>query len=229
MNRELACNVFNSTGDEVWTASGGTSTGNTCPSSGPGVIPISTAIVNSGGFYSLTLTLLSNAIITVTVTDANGCSISKTTTVYSEDARCFAGSSGNTKVQICHRTGNANDPCHVLCVAESAVAAHLAHGDYLGKCLPNCATPPVYKAIDTNQFNVIAYPNPSKNDFTIVVEGALNKKISIEVYDVLSRKVNYIESSDGEPIQFGDNLPSGIYFILVSQDNNQKTIKLIKE
>lgn len=99
----------------------------------------------------------------------------------------------------------------------------------LGKCLPNCATPTVYKVIETNQFNVIAYPNPSKNDFTIVVEGALNKKISIEVYDLLSRKVNYIESSDGEPIQFGDNLLSGIYFILVSQDNNQKTIKLIKE
>jgi hypothetical protein len=229
MNRILACNVLTNNGDEVWTASGGASTGNTCPASGPGVIPISTATVNSGGFYSVTTTLLSNAVITVTVTDANGCSTTKTTNVYAEDARCFAGNSGNAKVKICHRTGNANDPCHVICVDQSAVAAHLAHGDYLGVCLPNCATPPVYKASDPNLFNVTAYPNPSKNDFTIVVEGNLNKKIQVEVYDILSRKVNYIESSDGEPIQFGDNLPSGAYFVIVTQENNQKTIKLIKE
>ena len=229
MNRILACNVLNGSGDEVWTASGGASTGNTCPSSGPGATPVSTNTVNSGGFYSVTTTLLSNAVITVTVTDANGCSTTNTTNVYAEDARCFAGNSGNAKVQICHRTGNVNDPCHVICVDQNAVAAHLAHGDYLGKCLPNCATPPVYRVNDNSLFDVIAYPNPSKNNFTIVVEDSHDKKIQIDVYDILSRKVSHIESSDGEPIVFGENLPSGVYLVLVSQDDNQKTIKLIKE
>jgi hypothetical protein len=227
MNRILACNVLNSTGDEKWTPSAGTSTGNNCPTSGSGIIPVTTASIAAGGALSVTISLLANATITVTVTDANGCSTSKTTDVYSEDARCFAGNSGNSKVKICHRTGNASDPCHEICVAEEAVAAHLAHGDYLGACLPNCATPIVRKV--TNLFNVVAYPNPSKHSFTIEIAGGSTQKVEVEVYDMLSRLVKHIESNDNQPILFGDNLPSGTYIARVTQGDNQKIIKVIKE
>ena len=227
MNRILACNVLNSTGDEKWIPSAGTTTGNTCPTSGPGIIPVSTASIAAGGALSVTTTLLANATITVTVTDANGCSTSKTTNVYAEDARCFAGNSGISKVKICHRTGNTSDPCHEICVSEEAVAAHLAHGDYLGACLPNCATPIVRKV--ANLFDVVAYPNPSKHNFTIEIMGDYTEKIEVEVYDMLSRLVRHIESNDNQPISFGDNLPSGTYITRVTQGNNQKIIKVIKE
>jgi hypothetical protein len=228
MNRILACNVLTSTGDEKWTTTTGTSTGNTCPASGPGLIPVSTATVAAGGSYSVSASLLSDATITVTVTDANGCVTTKTTDVYSEDARCLAGNSGNTKVKLCHRTGNASDPCHELCVSEDAVAAHLAHGDYIGACLPNCATPIIRRVVESD-FNAIAYPNPSKHNFAIEILGGSKEKVDIEVYDMLSRLVRHIESNDGEVILFGDNLPSGTYFTKITQGTNQKTVKLIKE
>jgi Galactose binding lectin domain. len=62
----------------------------------------------------------------VTITDANGCTktVSKTIDVVDVEG------SGN-KIKICHN-GN------TIQVSQSAVAAHLAHGDNLGECENNC-------------------------------------------------------------------------------------------
>jgi hypothetical protein len=244
--RILNCNLVSSSGDESWSASLGgtvvsatsTSVGNTCPASGNGITPISTAInVPVGGSYSVTATLMSNARFTVTVTDANGCSVSKTTDVYSEDDRCFAGNSGNAKVKICHRTGNSNDPCHELCVDQSAVAAHLAHGDYIGSCLPLCATPTIHtkvvitekKSDELTEFEVIAYPNPTDHQFNLIIKGGSDEKVEVLVYDSLGRMVKHIDNSDGQQIKFGEGLPTGTYIAIISQGINQKTVRLIKQ
>ena len=242
MNRPLKGNEVTSSGDEIWTPGANTSgsLNHVCPPSGSLTLnPVSTSTntITATNGYSVTATLMANATFTVTVTDANGCTISKETTVYSEDARCFAGNSGNAKVKICHRTGNSNDPCHEICVAESAVQAHLDHGDYIGSCLPNCVKPVVHTKIaklekkleEPIPFNVIAHPNPTNNLFTIIVEGGTNEKVEVLVYDTLGRMVKYIDNSDGQEIKFGEGLPSGTYIAIVSQGINQKTVKLIKQ
>ncbi len=77
-------------------------------------------------------------------------------------------------------------------------------------------------------FNVIAYPNPAQYQFTLVVEGGSKEKVDVVLYDVLGRTVKNIEISDGQPIQFGEELPTGVYFAIVSQGVNQKTVRLIK-
>ncbi|MEO6251878.1 MAG: T9SS type A sorting domain-containing protein [Ferruginibacter sp.] len=143
MNRPLNCNVITSSGDELWTASGGTSINNTCPASGPGLLPpVSTGTgIASGVNYSVNVTLMQDAILTVTITDAAGCISTCTISIHAEDVRCFAGNSSNTKISICHQTGNPSNPCISMCVAESALASHLAHGDYVGNCTPDCAAP----------------------------------------------------------------------------------------
>ncbi len=41
---------------------------------------------------------------------------------------------GNGKVTICHHTGSMNHPTQTITVSESALRAHLAHGDTLGPC-----------------------------------------------------------------------------------------------
>jgi hypothetical protein len=78
-------------------------------------------------------------------------------------------------------------------------------------------------------FNVIAYPNPSQYQFTLVIEGGSTEKIDVVLYDVLGRTVKHIESNDGQPIVFGEELPTGAYFTIVSQGVNQKTVRLIKQ
>lgn len=55
------------------------------------------------------------------------------------DAVCY-GDDGEIKVELCHRG-------KTICVAPSAVAAHLAHGDAYGSCeeLAECNEPPSYQ------------------------------------------------------------------------------------
>ena len=60
----------------------------------------------------------------VTVTDRNGCRATKTLRVDVIDARC---GNKNDKALICHNG-------FLICVSDSAVEAHLAHGDKLGSC-----------------------------------------------------------------------------------------------
>lgn len=46
------------------------------------------------------------------------------------------------KVRICHKPPGNPENCHTLEVGESAVKAHLAHGDHLGECTEGeCSTP----------------------------------------------------------------------------------------
>ena len=242
MNRPLNCNVINNSGDEVWSGIGGTTTNNTCPVSGPGLTPVSAGtVLTSGGYYSVNVTLMQDAIITATITDANGSIATCTTSIHAEDARCFAGNSGISKVTICHQTGNPNNPCVKICVDESAVAAHLAHGDFLGKCTPNCVAPVYNTGINSqliltesgSQTNDIlkvkAWPNPSGHEFTLLVEGSSAEKFVITVYDVLGRKVRRIEKSNGQLIRFGEELKAGIYLVEVIQGANRKAIKLVKQ
>jgi hypothetical protein len=244
MDRTILCNQVNSSGDELWTGVGGTTTGNTCPSTGNGTTtPVSTGTgIPAGGFYSVNVTLMRNAVITATVTDASGCVVSGgcSTTIYAEDARCFAGNSGVQKVTLCHKNGNS---CVKLCVDESAVAAHLAHGDYLGNCTLNCMAPAYYTArgiqtgtpsaeVSTSEgsFHVHAYPNPSDHQFTLQVESTSNEKVGIVIYDAIGRQVKKIEKGDAMSlVKFGDDLKAGVYIVEVLQGKNHATVKLIKQ
>ncbi|WP_281321933.1 YDG domain-containing protein [Flavobacterium aestivum] len=178
--------------------------------------------------------------------------------VDAEDARCFAGNSGVAKVTLCHQTGNAKNPCTAICVDQSAVQEHLNHGDFLGKCTSNCKVPvsnakliqsdktvvesteltvnALSNSIGSNEeiaesteFTVRAFPNPSDNQFTLVLEGGSNEKVEVLVYDMLARRVKRIEKNSGLPIVFGEEFTSGEYLVLVRQGANAKSLNLIKK
>lgn len=243
-NRALIFNNINSSGDEIWTAcEGGSSIGCSCSPDGVGSIPVSTNLnVESGGCYYVTATLLENAIITFCVTDAVGSTITQTTNVYCEDTRCFAGNSEISKVKICHKTGNSEDPCHELCVDDSAVPAHLAHGDYIGSCLVNCTTPSNNEKIgtwvkednleiDSNSFffDVKIYPNPTNNEFLLNIDGGNGDQIEVIVCDLSGRKIEEYHYNDTYSMNFGKELPIGVYFAIIRQSSNEKILKLIKQ
>ncbi|HSN47452.1 MAG TPA: T9SS type A sorting domain-containing protein, partial [Flavobacterium sp.] len=188
----------------------------------------------SAGIFSVTVSLMADATITATVTDRNGCTATTSKDIHAEDVRCFAGNSGNAKVTICHRTGSAKNPCVAICVDQSAVQEHLNHGDYVGTCNKACVAPVNTKLIEvveeeTIPFNVIAYPNPSRSQFTLQIEGGQNEKVEVLVYDMLARLIKRIEKSDGQPILFGEELPTGEYLTIVKQGENMKAVNLIKQ
>jgi chondroitin-sulfate-ABC endolyase/exolyase len=244
MNRPLKSNEITNSGDELWVngVNTGSNSNTICPPTGSfsdGMYPSATStnsiITNNG--YAVTATLMQNATFTITVTDAMGVSASKTTMVSAEDARCFAGNSGNIKIKICHKTENSKNPCQEMCVDQSSVQNHIAHGDFIGVCTSNCIAPIVTAkfeklaktTLESTSFDVKAYPNPSSHKFTLVVTGYnSNGKVEIFVYDMLARLLQRIVKNDDEPIVFGEELAAGEYLTVVKQGNNIKVVNLIK-
>jgi hypothetical protein len=230
MERDLVCN--NNGGSESWFTSGAqTTSGTTCTS----IKSIGTISTTSP--YELTVKLMANAKITATITDRYGCIVSESIDVSAEDIRCFAGKSGIAKVKMCHKTGSPKNQCTEICVDESAVATHLAHGDFIGICTTNCEAPigkrPAVigkeEIIEIPEFNVIAYPNPSNYQYTLAVTGGDDEPVEVVVYDMLARVVKRIAKPNAKDIQFGEELPRGEYLLLVRQGENQKAINVIKK
>ena len=128
-----------------------------------------------------------------------------------------------------------------MCVNESALADHLAHGDFVGNCTPNCVAPnqtrgaivetrPVETVpVSPGIFRVKVIPNPTDNYFTLDVESGSKEKIVVIVYDELGRIVKRIENSEGQFIRFGEDLKVGSYMATVRQGKNIRTVKLVKQ
>ncbi|GIV33137.1 MAG: hypothetical protein KatS3mg031_0672 [Chitinophagales bacterium] len=82
----------------------------------------------------------SSGMYTITVTDSSGCVATDTVVVTAIDVSCHPN---GKKVLVCHVPKGNPAMAHNICISVHAVAAHLAHGDYLGGCVsapvPNCA------------------------------------------------------------------------------------------
>lgn len=80
--------------------------------------------------------------------------------------------------------------------------------------------------------SVIAAPNPYNDTFKLSIQSSTPSNIDIKVYDMIGRliqsysKVPYSEVSN---LEMGSGLPSGIYTILVKQDDKSKSIQVIKK
>ncbi len=79
-------------------------------------------------------------------------------------------------------------------------------------------------------FNAIAYPNPYKDNFNIEVETTIENTIQIKVYDMLGKLIESKNTTSNEikDLSIGANYPVGVYNVNVSQEGNNKTIRIIK-
>jgi chondroitin-sulfate-ABC endolyase/exolyase len=84
------------------------------------------------------------------------------------------------------------------------------------------------ESLTDEMFDVLAYPNPNKNQFTLIIKGETAEKINVTVYNMQSQTIKRIEKKAGEPIVFGEEFTSGEYLAVIKQGKNTKTIKLIK-
>lgn len=160
----------------------------------------------------------------LTVTDANGCVATDAVHICVIDVVCYAGSSGITKVQICHN-GN------TLCVNESAVPAHLDHGDQLGSCdeVNNCGTTSIAIHSDENRSSAVeeevveftAYPNPSNGLFTLDVHADSEETFVLAIYSADGKLLFTQVVNNGRNEIDLTTYSRGLYLIRIGSQNLQ--------
>jgi hypothetical protein len=75
-------------------------------------------------------------------------------------------------------------------------------------------------------FNVIAYPNPSSSEFTI--EASRKGATNVKVYDMTGRLIEN-RQENAKSLQVGSKLAAGAYNVIVKQGANTKTLRVIKK
>jgi hypothetical protein len=188
----------------------------------------------STGATTQSISITTAGTYTVTAYDANGCpsTVPGTVTVTAVNVTC--GHNGD-KIILCHvPPGNPGNP-QTICVAASAIPAHLANhpGDCIGPCSLYYAprnNPGMNTIIDDieHAFYIDAYPNPFSGTFSFLIHSSMDSPINIKVYDMVGRMVDeYNEINESTLI--GRNLNSGVYFVEAVQEGQSQRLRIVKQ
>jgi Putative metal-binding motif len=84
--------------------------------------------------------------------------------------------------------------------------------------------------VATDAFKVLALPNPFISNFGLDLTSFTDSNVTIQIYDMIgklleNREVKYTEVVDQT---MGDNYPSGVYNVIVSQGEIIRTLRVIK-
>ena len=84
--------------------------------------------------------------------------------------------------------------------------------------------------IATSVFSVKAFPNPFATSFNLAIESSSDDQVEVKVYDMIGRllEANKATVSELSTQEIGNNYPSGVYNIIVSQGDQTKTLRMIK-
>jgi hypothetical protein len=104
-------------------------------------------------------------------------------------------------------------------------------------CIVTTPAAPIAKTDDTasaltqNFLIVNGYPNPFSFSFSLDFNSSSSNDVEIKIFDMLGRLLDYrmIKPNEVTTQIFGEKYPAGIYNILVSQDNETKTVRMIKK
>ena len=82
-----------------------------------------------------------------------------------------------------------------------------------------------------NTFTAVAYPNPFGDYFVIDVKSFNENVVDVKIYDMIgklleSKEVQYSEINNQA---LGQEYPSGVYNVIVSQGENVKTLRVVKK
>ena len=115
------------------------------------------------------------------------------------------------------------------------VITHTPYGDGYGKdCTITVPAPARETADDVSNvkvtFSAAAYPNPFANNFVIDVKTRSESAVTLKVYDMIGRLVDQreVKVSDLESSPIGDNYPSGVYNVIVTQGDEVRTVRVVK-
>ncbi|OYU82688.1 MAG: hypothetical protein CFE24_14530, partial [Flavobacterium sp. BFFFF2] len=79
-------------------------------------------------------------------------------------------------------------------------------------------------------FNAQVFPNPFESNFGLSIDTQSPETISVQVFDMLGKQVDARSVSAQEigSVSLGENYPSGVYQIIVTQGDNTKVLRAIK-
>ncbi len=108
-----------------------------------------------------------------------------------------------------------------------AIKQNGVFGDYSTACDLFTASS---KGANDLEFKATAYPNPFANNFMIDVRTGSSVSINLKVYDMVGRLIEQrdVKVSDMETATIGDQYPSGVYNVVVSQDKTAQTFRVVK-
>jgi len=145
--------------------------------------------------------------------------------IYKFNGPALGYSCGSGHTYMCHH-GN------TICVANNKILNHLAHGDYLGACIPNYRIEENAGNInDENVSDLVISPNPVYNSSTISFSLEQSQNVSLQVFDVNGKLVSILSNEElaaGEhQIEFNaEKINAGIYFLKVEAGEFIETKKL---
>jgi hypothetical protein len=139
-----------------------------------------------------------------------------------DDYDCALNDKKNDKVLVCHN-GKA------LCIAQTALAAHLAHGDALGACTTTRSIKPEFVLIN-NEVKSSVYPNPSTGIINVQV-GPTKSKAEIIIMNgngsIIERRV-VAAGEVNKSIQFNlKKQGAGMYSIKIVTEEGVQTQKVV--
>ena len=113
------------------------------------------------------------------------------------------------------------------------------YGDECAVSTPNTMTARVAKPATTaiakekviEEASVLAYPSPFTTNFKLNFISSSKSNIAVAVYDMTGRQIENrtVNSAEINNIAVGDNYPSGVYNVLVTQGAAIKTLRVIKK
>ena len=81
------------------------------------------------------------------------------------------------------------------------------------------------------EFKAVAYPNPFANNFAINLRSNSTTPVSIAIYDMAGRLLEAREFKFDQLTtqQLGDRYPAGVYSVIVTQEQQPQTIRVVKQ
>jgi hypothetical protein len=84
--------------------------------------------------------------------------------------------------------------------------------------------------INTNVFEVKAFPNPFARHFSLDIQSSSDDLVQVKVYDMIGRELEVQKATVSElsTKEIGTNYPSGVYNVVVSQGDKVRSVRMIK-
>jgi hypothetical protein len=99
-----------------------------------------------------------------------------------------------------------------------------------GKSCDISTYPPMIMRTVEKPFSSKVYPNPFAENFKMEITSSSKSNVTVKIYDMIGKLVEekIISPDDLQMFTMGENYPSGVYNVVIVQDDNLNSMRIIK-